>query len=321
MADLVDLAFFVTIVVLVIVVLILLLRSRPATQVDPSAMTPVMTDAITRSSGIFRGAITESLRELKVGEDIGAIKTSAASIVTVAQSLQTLFVSKGQRARWAEMQLVETLRDAFPEGKVKVQQNVPGIGTPDAHLALADGILCIDAKFPLESYRYFAEATDTKTRKKFAGQFRIDMTKHVDKIRADYVRPEAGTLPVAYAYLPSEAVYAYLVENEQDLLRDAAAKGVVVCSPSTLLASMNLIWTAERAIQIAERAEEIEKNLRRLSGAFEDFGTEWDTLRKHVQNAHAKMQETHTKYEGLKDRFERTARLETLDDAGEDKGA
>jgi DNA recombination protein RmuC len=177
-------------------------------------------------------------------------------------------------------------------------------------LKLSDGILCIDAKFPLENYRNWAQAIDLKEKKRYATAFRNDVGGHVAKIAGDYVKREAGTLPVAYAYLPSEAIFGYLVENEQELLRQAASQGVVVCSPSTILASLNLVWTTERAVQITQRAEQIEQNLRRLATSFEGFESEWDTLQRHIQNSYAKMQEAQTKYGDLKARFEATTRLE-----------
>ncbi len=311
MADILDIALFTVVILLIVVVVVLLLRKQGAAGgIDPKTMATAVAASLEQSSSILKGAFAESLREMKIEEEIGAIKSSAESMINVAQQIQTLFVRKGERAQWAEMQLIETLRDVFPPNKLRFQKDIPGIGRPDAHLLLTEGILCIDAKFPLENYQRWNEAISPKDKRKFAAAFREDVRKHVEKIRRDYVKPEAGTLGIAYAYMPSGAIFGYLVENETELLREAAARGVVVCSPSTLLASLNLVWTAERAVQITEQADEIENNIRRLVSGFEGFEGEWDILRRHIQNAYTKMQDAHTKYVNLKTKFEATAKLE-----------
>ncbi len=311
MADIVDIAFLSVIVVLIVIVLVLLLRRSAATgETEPATIASAIATSLEKSSSILRGALADSLRELKLDEGVGAIKTSAESMVGVANQMQTLFLRKGKRAAWSEMQLAETLGDAFPKKILRIQKEIPGGRKPDAHLLLAEGILCIDAKFPLENYRRLRESSDGRRRKNFAKQFREDVSEHVRKVATDYVRPEEGTLPVAYIYVPSEAIFAYLVEEETKLLREAASSGVVICSPSTLLASLNLVWTAERGIQIAEKAEEIEANLSRLSKAFGGFEDEWGTLKKHIKNAYTKMHDADARYGNLKTRFEAAARLE-----------
>ncbi len=311
MADIVDIAFLSVIVGLIVIVLVLFLRRSGAREeMNPAAIASAIATSLEQSSGILKGVFADSLRDLRLEEDLGAIKTSAESMVGVAQQMQTLFLRKGERAKWAEMQLVETLGDAFPKEKLRIQKEIPGGKKPDAHLLLAEGILCIDAKFPLENYRRMRESSDGKQRKKLANQFREDVRAHVTKVAADYVRPEEGTLPVAYIYVPSEAIFAYLVEKETNLLREAASNGVVICSPSTLLASLNLVWTAERGIQISAKAEEMEANLSRLSKAFGGFEDEWGTLKRHIKHAYTKMHDADARYGNLKTRFEAAARLE-----------
>lgn len=311
MADIVDVAFLSVIVILVVMVLVLLLRRSDAKeQMDPSALASAVTTSLEQSSSILKGAFADSLSQLKLEENLGAIKTSAESMVGVSHQMQALFLRKSKRAEWSEMQLAEILGDAFPKGRVRIRKKVPWGKTPDAHLRLSEGILCIDAKFPLENFRRMRESDDRKEQKGFAKEFRADVGKHVKKVAADYVKPEEGSLPVAYMYVPSEAIFAHLVEKESKLLREATTKGVVVCSPSTLIASLNLVRAAERGIQIAERAEEIRANLTRLAKAFGGFEGEWGTLKTHLKRAYTKVGDVDAKYDRLKTRFDATARLD-----------
>jgi hypothetical protein len=49
---------------------------------------------------------------------------------------------------------------------------------------------------------------------------------HLTKIAADYVCPDKGSAEFAIAYVPSEAVYYFLVHEGYDLLRTFARRGV-----------------------------------------------------------------------------------------------
>jgi hypothetical protein len=90
-ADIVDIAFFVALLVLAVVIVILLLRRQTGKAgIDPATLTALLTASISQSSGVIKGALAESLQEMKIGEDIGAIKSSANSMTGVALQLQSL---------------------------------------------------------------------------------------------------------------------------------------------------------------------------------------------------------------------------------------
>lgn len=57
---------------------------------------------------------------------------------------------------------------------------------------------------------------------------------HLTKIAEDYVCPEKESAEFAFAYIPSESTYWFLVTERYDLLRDFTKKGVQVVSPLTL---------------------------------------------------------------------------------------
>lgn len=262
------------------------------------------------SSELLKGALATSLRELGLLEDLGALRATALQIQESTHSLQTLLQVQRGRAQLAEFQLEELLRDILPQGRFHIRTRVTGFGIPDAHIDTPDGLLCIDAKFPLDNYRRMVEVGDEQARRAFVRSFRQDVSRHVDKIASTYVKPESGGLPFALGFIPSEAVYQYLTEVEGDLLREAASKGVNLVSPSTIVPALNLLATSLRAGEIGARAQEIEENLGKLESLFESFDSQWGKLKDHLTFAYSRMQESDRAYDNLWEGFRRIARLE-----------
>jgi len=111
---------------------------------------------------------------------------------------------------------------------------------------------------------------------------------HIEKIKADYVRPEEGTTPFAFGFIPSEAVYQYLTECEMDLVAEAAKEGVLLVSPATLAINLNLLTIGLKAVGITEKAEQIQRNLQRIEGALDELENAWGTLYTHIKNAYTR---------------------------------
>jgi len=259
----------------------------------------------------IRGAVATCWKELGIDQDIGAIKQRATDIQNATQSLEDLFKVTRGRAEYGEFQLEQILKDILPTQYLHIRERIPQTGKiPDAHIITPQGIICIDSKFPLENYRKMLETTDTTQKTKFSKNFRNDVKTHIEKIKADYVKPEEGTTPFAFGFIPSEAVYQYLTECEMSLVAEAAAEGVLLVSPATLAINLNLLTVGLKAMEISERAEQIQKNLGKLSTSLGEVETSWNTLYAHIKNAYNKAAEVNEKQNRLKDTFTRITEKE-----------
>jgi len=208
-------------------------------------------------------------------------------------------VTRG-RGEYGEYQLEHILKDVLPSQYVHIRERLP-IGIPDAYIPTPQGkILCMDSKFPCENYRKMLEATDEDQRASFSASFKVDVKGHIDTIREKYVKPEEGTTPFALGFIPSEAVYQYLTENEMALVAEAAKEGVLLVSPATIAVNLNLLASGLRALEISERAEQIQRNLGRLSKALNELGDSWSTLLTHISNAYNKSTQVNDLYNRLK---------------------
>lgn len=259
---------------------------------------------VTVDPEMMKGIITISWKELGFDEDIGAIKTRANDIYRTSQGLENLFKVTRGRGEYGEYQLEHILKDVLPSQYVNIRKRLP-FGIPDAHIPTPQGkILCMDSKFPCENYRKMLEATDENQRASFSASFRSDVKGHIDTIREKYVKPEEGTTPFAFGFIPSEAVYQYLTENEMALVAEAAKEGVLLVSPATTAVNLNLLSSGLRALEISERAELIQRNLGRLSKALDELGGSWSTLLTHISNAYNKSTQVNDLYNRLKSVFE-----------------
>ena len=286
---------------LILVVIILLLVIRFSTKIEK----------ISVSQDVIKGAVATCWRELGIDQDIGAIKQRAEDIKNAAQSLQDIFKVTRGRGAYGEFHLEQILKDLLPAQYVHIRERIPQTGKiPDAHIHTPQGILCIDSKFPLENYRRIIETADPIQKENYRTTFRSDVQKQIEKIKTDYVRPEEGTAPFAFGFIPSEAVYQYLTECEMELVANAAKEGVLLVSPATLAVNLNLLSIGLKAAEISEKAEQIQKNLGRLEKPLSELENAWNTLYSHIKNAYNKAGDVNEKYTNLKLTFQQVTQTE-----------
>jgi DNA recombination protein RmuC len=273
-----------------------------------------ITLGITQSQKVLEGAMAKSLHELNIKQDIGQIRSASEQVVGSVGEIQGIFLDKQAAGGWAEIELERLLTDSF--STVKIRKKVNKLSAiPDAHLLLSDGkILCIDSKFPIAAFKAMISIDDGRERRPQQTKFVEAVRGHINKVYDSYVRPSDGTTEIAYLYIPSERIYQHMINpdniDESELVRDAAKKGVVICSPSTLIANMHLLRIAERAMGIAEKSDEILQGHTRLRRQLDDLSSTWGKMNTQVSNAYANRSKVQESIEGL-ERI--THSLENLD--------
>ncbi len=266
----------------------------------------VITAGIAASEGPLKTAVAVTMKDLKIAEDIGNIRSSADSVANEVAEIQKIFLDKQAAAGWAEIELERILKDSF--ANVSIRKKVSKLDSiPDASVKLSDGrILCIDSKFPVKAFKDTLAPSeggeggeDGRSRIGSKRNFLEAVKGHIAKVESSYIRPELGTTEVAYLYIASERIYDYMVnpdnQDESALIRDAASMGVVVCSPNTLIANMHLLHIAERAMGIAEKSDEIIRGHARLRNDLNELNAVWGTLSTQISNSYtnrAKLQES-----------------------------
>lgn len=256
------------------------------------------------STDQLAAAVGQTWRELEFDQTVGQLENHASEMRSLHTDITQLLRHPQQRGAFGEQQLDLLLADHLPPDMYGIREQVVDGKTPDAHIDASTGVICIDAKFPLDNYEQYLDA-DAEGADQYRRQFRRDVEAQLEKIAEDYVRPEAGTAAFAFAFIPSESVYYHLVSEEYDVLQTYTKQGVQVVSPLTLGHKLELIKADVHARHLSEQAEQIRDQLQRLGTAFEEFGDEWETLHRHVANADAKAEDVDRAFRNLQSEFDR----------------
>jgi len=160
------------------------------------------------------------------------------------QSLSDLLRPPQLRGALGEMLLENLLAQILPTALFDTQYQFTGGQRVDAIVRLADRILPIDSKFPIEPYQRDRADSDDDSE---ARELIKVLKKYVDSIADKYVRPDEGTTDVALMYIPSEAVYyRFVSQRDNGGLQYALSHNVIPSSPGHLyafLASLAAVYT------------------------------------------------------------------------------
>lgn len=253
-------------------------------------------------------AISKALQAYELDKHIGILATYAQNIQDDYRKLEEMLRVPSERGFLGEMALEQILSDQLPSDMFCIRGEVGG-KRPDAYIKSTVGIICIDSKFPLENYRKMREA-EGKEKEEFEKKFLDDVRSHLDKIARDYVGPKNGFAEFAFAFIPSESVYYFLVSKASDLLRKYTSEGVQVASPLTLSHKLALIKAGVHAQRLSEQAEKVRNDIDKLSRLFKEIDESWRVFYEtHLRNAVSKAEELDGKYRRLRKEFDRISQF------------
>jgi len=258
----------------------------------------------------IENAVSSTWTKLGLEEKIGKLAIHAQDIRDSHRSIEQMLRVPTERAAFGEMSLETILSDQLPPDMFGIRKMILDGKIPDAHIRSTVGLICIDSKFPLDNYRKMVEIQDFKEKEQFKNDFRKDVKSHLDKIAEDYVCPEAGSAEFAFAYIPSEAVYYFLVNEEFEMLRDYTKRGIQVVSPLTLSHKIELIKAGVHAKKLSEEAESVRKDLNVISQRFNEIDELWRVFyNTHLRNAGDRAEELDIAYRKLREEFDRISRM------------
>jgi len=280
------------VLVLLGVLIFLVLRSR---KVQPSDLKNVMSSTWT---------------ELGLDQKIGAIESHANDIRQSYRSFEQMLRVPKERASFGELALETILADQLPPDMYGIREAVFDGKKPDAHIKSTEGIVCIDSKFSLDNYAGMLATEDPAEKQRFKKDFIADVRRCLDKIAADYICPDKGSAEFAFAYIPSESVYYFLLTEAYELLLHYGRAGVQVVSPLTLSAKIELIRAGIQAKKLSEKAEEVKNDLIIISRRFAEIDDKWRVFfGTHLKNATLQAEELDKSYKKLRDEFDRISKI------------
>ena len=258
----------------------------------------------------IENVIIKAWNDARLGEKLGEIASHAREMKNIHRSIEKMLRVPAERGALGEIALETILADELPPDMFGIRKKILNNRIPDAYIKSTVGIICIDSKFPLENYRKMLDADDERDKENYKKQFIRDVRGHLDKIAKDYVCPEEGSAEFAFAYIPSEGVYWFLVHEAFEVLREYTKRGVQVVSPLTLSHKIELIKTGVHAKKLSEEADKIRRDLIMLSNKFREIDNLWKIFyQTHLRNLSFKADELNNAYKELRQEFEKISKL------------
>jgi DNA recombination protein RmuC len=206
------------------------------------------------------------------------------------EELQNMLRNPKSRGILGEYYLETLLKNTLPTGSYQMQYLFPNGEIVDAAVFVKDKIIPIDSKFSLENYNRISDATDPTEKDRLEKLFLNDLKNRIVET-SKYIRPADGTMEFAFMFIPHEAIYYDLIVNKigavteetENLIQRAASKyKVIIVSPTSFLAYLQTVLQGLKALQIEERAVEIQKRVGELGKHLETFYDYHDKLGKNL---------------------------------------
>ncbi len=207
--------------------------------------------------------ITEEITSVKeIGRESGKYAEQL-------KSLQDILKNPKQRGILGEYYLETVLKNVLPPGMYQMQYAFTNGEIVDAAVFIDKKIVPIDSKFSLDNYNRYIHAEGAERivlEKAFVNDLKLRITE-----TAKYIRPEEDTMDFAFMFIPSEGIYYDLLTNQigagedENLIQRASSKyKVIIVSPTSFLAYLQTVMQGLKALQIEQKAVEIQKRVGEL---------------------------------------------------------
>jgi len=224
--------------------------------------------------------MNEQLRNVVKGvSEVGESSKQVFGVAEQLKELQDILKNPKQRGILGEYYLETVLQNVLPPGSFQMQYAFEDGEIVDAAVFVKGKVIPIDSKFSLENYNRLVEAKEPADRAIHEKAFINDLKLRIAET-SKYIRPTEKTTDFAFMFIPHEGIYYDLLSNkvgagEDNLIQRAAGKHkVIIVSPTSFLAYLQTVLQGLKALEIEEKAQDIIKNVEKLSGhiaKYEDF--------------------------------------------------
>lgn len=188
------------------------------------------------------------------------------------------------RGRWGELQLRRIIEMVglveHSDFREQIQQQGEGVGKPDVTIHIpGNRVLYLDSKAPMNAYLDAVNETDSVRKAELLDAHAKALSAHIKALtKRDYAKDEVA-LNYVIMFIPTESSLAAACEVMPTLIEDAASNGVVLTSPTSLVAVLTNIamsWQQDaqnrNAYEILSSSKELHSRLSTFIGHFSKVG-------------------------------------------------
>lgn len=240
-------------------------------------------------------------------ESLKRMQETQARLHEDAEALGRALTSDNkQQGDWGELILEKLLEAAgLTEGRdfelqvSHTDDEEGGRKRPDCLVYLpGDRAIVVDAKCSLKAFVDATRATDPEAREAALDDHVASVRRHVKELKAKNYTAVLGqrSLDLVFLFVPNDGAFQAAMIRDPGIYEEAFRQGVALCSPTTLLAAMQMVahvWRTEAQNANAQKiAEEAGKLLDKLTAFVEDLdavGNRLDQARQSFGDARAKL--------------------------------
>jgi DNA recombination protein RmuC len=170
---------------------------------------------------------------------------------------------------------------------------------PDMRVNLSQGKhVFVDAKVPLNSFLEAAETDNPELKAEALARYARNVRTHIDQLSAKQYWKAAETPEFVVLFLPNEMFFATALDQIPDLYDYAAARDVVIATPTTLIGMLRAVAYGWRQAALAESAAEVFRLGRELHEKLGLLGNRFDKLGRALRTSVNAYNETIATVEG-----------------------
>ncbi len=241
--------------------------NRSSKQVMDSTVDPLRRELSEFRKKIDDSQHKESAERNRLIGQISELQKQAQRIGDDAVMLATALKGDSKvQGNWGEVVLERLLEESGLrkgreyETQVSLKDDAGRRRSPDVILRLPDKRdIVIDAKVSLTDYERYCRSDDEDARMRHLNQHIMSIRNHITGLsRKAYEQLEGiNTLDFVLIFVPIEAAFMVAIERDQTLFRDAYDRGIILVSPSTLMATLRTINNIWRYADQNRNAEKI----------------------------------------------------------------